>query len=108
MSREKGREYEKRACEFLINEGFEIIECNFYSRFGEIDIIAYKEGVLHFVEVKGSERYESIYAITPKKLQKIIHTIDFYLSKNSITSSYCIDAIAFKGEEVVYIPNITL
>lgn len=108
MSREKGREYENRACEFLLGSGFEIVERNFYSRFGEIDIIAYKEGVIHFIEVKGSERYESIYALTPKKLQKIIHTIDFYLCKNSITASYCIDAIAFRGEEIVYIPNITL
>lgn len=108
MSREKGREYENRACEFLLRSGFEIVERNFYSRFGEIDIIAYKEGVIHFIEVKGSERYESIYALTPKKLQKIIHTIDFYLCKNSITASYCIDAIAFRGEEIVYIPNITL
>lgn len=48
MSREKGKEYEKRACEFLISEGFEIVECNFYSRFGEIDIIAYKEGGFAF------------------------------------------------------------
>lgn len=108
MSRAKGEGFENRACEFLIDNGFEIIERNFYSRFGEIDIIARKEGVIHFVEVKGSERYESIYAITPKKLSKIIQTLKLYLSKNSITSPYCIDAIAFSGEKIIYIPNITL
>lgn len=108
MSRAKGEGFENRACEFLIDNGFEIIERNFYSRFGEIDIIARKEGVIHFVEVKGSQKYESIYAITPKKLSKIIQTLKFYLSKNSITSPYCIDAIAFSGEEIAYIPNITL
>lgn len=108
MSRAKGSEYEKRACEYLESLGFEIIEKNFYSRFGEIDIIAKKEGVIHFIEVKGSEKYESIYAITPKKLNKIIQTLRFYLSKNLITSPYCIDAIAFSGKNITYIPNITL
>lgn len=108
MSRVKGGEYKQRACDFLLAEGFEIVERNFYSRFGEIDIVASKEGVIHFVEVKGSEKYESIYAITPKKLSKIIQTIKFYLHKNSITSPYCIDAIAFRAKEIVYIPNITL
>lgn len=108
MSRVKGGEYETRACEYLKNLGFEIIERNFYSRFGEIDIIATKEGVIHFIEVKGSEKYESIYAITPKKLNKIIQTINYYLAKNSISSAYCIDAIAFSAESITYIPNITL
>lgn len=108
MSRVKGGEYETRACKFLVSNGFEILERNFYSRFGEIDIIAQKEGVIHFIEVKGSQKYESIYAITPKKLTKIIQTLRFYLSKNSITSPYCIDAIAFSEDEVLYVPNITL
>lgn len=108
MSRAKGQEYEQRACEYLMQRGFEILERNFYSRFGEIDIIASKDGCIHFVEVKGSEKYESIYAITPKKLSKIIQTIRFYLCKNFVNAPYCIDAIAFRGEEIIYIPNITL
>lgn len=108
MSRVKGNEYEKRACEYLKSLGFEIIERNFYSRFGEIDIIAQKEGVIHFIEVKGRERGESLYAITPKKLNKIIQTLNFYLTKNSINLPYCIDAIAIDGENITYIPNITL
>lgn len=108
MSREKGIEYENRACEFLLNNGFEIIERNFYSRFGEIDIIAIKEGVLHFVEVKGSERYESVYAITSKKLAKIVKTIKFYLCKNHLCCSYCVDAIVVTGKDLSYLPNITL
>lgn len=57
MSKEKGKVYEERGCEYLRENGFEIIERNFFSRFGEIDIIALKDNVLHFIEVKGSEKY---------------------------------------------------
>ncbi len=52
MSRAKGNLAEDKACKFLDENGFMIVERNFYSRFGEIDIIASKDEVLHFVEVK--------------------------------------------------------
>ena len=41
--RKIGTEYEKKAAEYLRQQGFLILEQNFYSRFGEIDIIA-KDG----------------------------------------------------------------
>jgi len=37
MSRAKGNKAEELACAFLYERGFEIVERNFYSRFGEID-----------------------------------------------------------------------
>jgi putative endonuclease len=43
---------ENIACDFLVNRGFEIIERNYLRRWGEIDIVARKDGVLRFVEVK--------------------------------------------------------
>ena len=57
-SRIKGNIAEEKACSFLYDNGFIIIEQNFYSRFGEIDIIAVKNEVLHFVEVKSGSDYE--------------------------------------------------
>ena len=38
MSRQKGNIAEDKACIFLIENGFSVVERNFYSRFGEIDI----------------------------------------------------------------------
>ena len=55
MSRNKGYAAEQKACEFLREHDFEIIDRNVYSRYGEIDIIALKEDVLHFVEVKSGK-----------------------------------------------------
>lgn len=108
MSREEGRKYEKKACCFLKERKFEIIECNFYSRFGEIDIVAKKNGVLHFVEVKGSKKSNPVYAITSAKLSRIIQTIQFYLLKNSLDLPYCIDVVSICGDRIEYLENITL
>lgn len=108
MSRKIGEAYENKACEFLITRGFEIIERNFYSRFGEIDIIAKKDGVLHFVEVKGGAKFNPIYAITPAKLSKITQTIQYYLLCNRLDVSFCVDGISICGERIEWIENITL
>ena len=43
---------ENMACKFLVKRGFGIVEQNYSKKWGEIDIIAQKEGKLHFVEVK--------------------------------------------------------
>ena len=110
MSREKGSYAEEKAMLFLQERGFEIIERNFYSYFGEIDIIAKKESVLHFIEVKSSSknRLDPIYNITPSKLSKIIKTISYFLLKKKIDMPYCIDAITVKGDNVQMYENITI
>lgn len=43
---------EKIAQGFLLNKGYEILETNFYTKRGEIDIIAQKNKCIVFVEVK--------------------------------------------------------
>ncbi len=43
---------EKIAQEYLVNEGYEIVEKNFYCRFGEVDIVAKNGEEIIFVEVK--------------------------------------------------------
>ena len=47
-----GNNGENRAAAYLVSKGFEIIERNWRTNRGEIDIIAYKNDVLVFVEVK--------------------------------------------------------
>ena len=43
---------EKIAQGYLINKGYKILETNYYTRNGEIDIIAQKDKCIIFVEVK--------------------------------------------------------
>ena len=109
MSRAKGNVAEERSCEYLIENGFTIVERNFYSRFGEIDIIALKDEVLHFVEVKSGEDYESaIQNITPTKLSRIIKTVQIYMKKHSLQNDFMIDACVVTPEQIVLVENITL
>ena len=105
MSRKLGNLAEDKAVNFLLNDNFKILDRNFYSRFGEIDIIALKDDVLHFVEVK-SGKDEPIYKITPSKISKIQKTIQFYLNKTKLDFDYCIDGLIIKGDDIELFENI--
>ncbi len=48
------------AARYLRDNGFEIISSNYVCRFGEIDIIAEKDGIIHFVEVKTRNKDSSV------------------------------------------------
>ena len=104
----KGNLAEDKAVKFLENQNYQIIERNFYSRFGEIDIIAKKNNIFHFVEVKSGENFEPIYNITPTKLKRIIKTLNLYIKKHKINTPYQIDAIIIKNNEIEYIKNISM
>ncbi len=109
MSREKGNIAEKKAVDFLYEAGYEIIEQNFYSRFGEIDIIVQKDSVLHFVEVKSGEDYDSaIYNITHQKLSRVIKTAQVYMKKHNLDSDFVFDAVVVTPNELSLVENITL
>ncbi|MCI5969223.1 YraN family protein [Helicobacter sp.] len=111
---QKGKEAESFACAFLESEGYAILECNFSTRFGEIDIIARKNGVLHFIEVKSGIGFEPIYNISPKKLKRLTKTIHIYLSNNPLRLPYCLSAILLSKDAfndsfcVEWIENLTL
>lgn len=96
MSKQKGQEAEEEACAFLCNEGFEIVERNFFARYGEIDIVAKKEGILHFIEVKSGKNFEPTQNLTPKKIQRLIKAINLYELKNPSKLPYCLDALIIR------------
>lgn len=82
-----GKLAEDYAVKLLSQKGYKIIDRNFHSLFGEIDIIALKQEVLVFVEVKA--RWSTKFgkpeeAVTPQKLYKIKKTADYYCLVNSI------------------------
>jgi putative endonuclease len=109
MSRSKGDIAEERACRYLRQNGFDIVDRNVYSRFGEIDIIALKDETLHFVEVKSGSEYEkAIQNITPKKLQRFLLTVETYLQKHKLDLPYSIDALSVTPDRVHMVENITL
>jgi len=109
MSRAKGNIAEDKAALFLSENGYLIVERNFYSRFGEIDIIATKENILHFVEVKSGEDYElAIQNITPTKLSRLIKTAYVYMKKNTLDVDFMFDALIVTPNHIEIVENITL
>ncbi len=109
MSRSKGDIAEKKACEYLLSQDFKIIEKNFYAKkLGEIDIIAEKEEVFHFVEVKSADDYEiAVNNITKSKLSKLKRSVDYYLQIKKLNISFCIDAIIVVENDIEFLENIT-
>lgn len=88
-NKEVGKTGEAYAIRFLIARGYDILEENFYSRFGEVDIIAEKEWALAFIEVKTrtSEAYGMPEeCITNGKIERIqktaLHFLDETRGKN--------------------------
>jgi putative endonuclease len=83
-----GREGESAAVSFLKKKGYRILEKNFRSKVGEIDIIAEQDGVIVFVEVKARTDHEfghPLNALTPKKQKKIIQTAQSFLARKRIS-----------------------
>jgi putative endonuclease len=52
MKKELGNRGEDIAAKYLQQQGYRILQRNFRSRYGELDIICAQQGILVFVEVK--------------------------------------------------------
>jgi putative endonuclease len=81
----KGKAGEDRAVRLLQEAGFRIVERNFRSEAGEVDIIAEDHGMLVFVEVKSWSTYgmENLeYAVNAKKQKKIVQTAKIFLESH--------------------------
>ena len=98
-----GKVGEKIAQEYMISKSFEILETNYHSRYGEIDIICKNDRYIIFVEVK-SKLYSSNSELPGRvnifKQRKIIKTILDYISNYEFNEQPRIDVI-----EVIIFPK---
>ena len=100
-----GKKGEAIAVGYLKKQGYKIIEQNYRSKVGEIDIIAREKKTLVFVEVKtrssgsfGSPKY----AITPKKQKAISMAALYYLKTNpqkDADARFDVVSIRVQGED---------
>ena len=98
----QGDAAEERACRHLERSGFTIVERNFRTRGGEIDIIARKGDLLVFVEVRSREVPDfgtPEESVTPAKRRRIVAAARHYLSKVPPSSwrEARFDVIAIEG-----------
>jgi putative endonuclease len=108
-NKEIGSKGEDLACQYLEQLGYEILKRNYYDRVGEIDIIAYKDYVIHFVEVKSvsretqndvihetspSEEYNPAQKVDTLKIRKIEKVAERFLFENGLEEeAYQLDLI---------------
>ncbi|MBZ4672205.1 YraN family protein [Deferribacterales bacterium Es71-Z0220] len=104
----KGKKGEELALNFLENNGYKLIEKNFKSKFGEIDLIMKDGEVIVFVEVKYrlSEDYGSPKdAVTYEKMKKIIKTAEYFIVKNNLNSLYRFDVVSILKNNIEHVKN---
>lgn len=87
---------EAAAADYLCTDGYKILARNYRSKHGEIDIIALKDNVLSFIEVKtrSSDRYGiPSEAVDRKKRQHMLFVAEGYLSEKTYFGDISFDVI---------------
>lgn len=106
-----GKKGEAYVADLLQKDGFTILERNFRSRQGEIDLIALKNDLLVFVEVKMRQHhyFDLSNVIVTSKQYKIMQTANIYIMNNEYEDKMCrFDVALIEGTDpmnCMYIPN---
>jgi putative endonuclease len=107
-----GKEGEDRAAKFLAKQGYRILERNYRTRNGEIDLIALHMGEVVFVEVKtrtGNAFGAPELAVNPRKQGRMIKAALGYIKYKKLHQMPCrFDVVAITtaaGYEVELIQN---
>lgn len=89
---------EDSACKYLESNGFKVLDRNYLRKWGELDIVAQKGKVLHFIEVKSVSRtldvvthvtsngeYRAEDNMHPWKLKRLSRVIQSYLLDKNVS-----------------------
>ena len=111
-----GRWGEEKAARYLRRRGWRILEQNYRCRFGEIDLVASRFGVLAFVEVKtrkNDAHGEAREFVTQAKQQRLLAAASLYLSEHETDLQPRFDVIEIyaplgtetKRPHIVHLPD---
>ena len=105
-NRKKGEAYEDVAASYLSSKGYSILDRNYRKRGGEIDIVAQKDMVLVFCEVKYRRNLRSgnpLEAVDFRKQQKISRMAAHYLLSrgHSLEEQIRFDVIGISGDGMI-------
>lgn len=103
-----GRKGEKTAAKYLKKNGWKILERNYVSPFGEVDIIARKDTTIAFVEVK--TRLSDIFGtpserVTADKIRRYRKGADYYFAEREVNCTVRFDIIEVYKKTVNHIEN---
>lgn len=108
--RQKGAAYEELAIAYLMKNGMQILEHNYRTRRGEIDVIGRDKGYLVFVEIKYRSSTKcgmAAEAVNIRKQRTICRTADDYRMKHQISEMTPVryDVIAIQQEKILWYQN---
>ena len=100
------------AAAYLQEKGYQILHQNFYSRYGEIDLVAREGNVLVFCEVKYRKNTRLGYpveAVSSQKLMRMRKTAEYYCIRYRIPVNLPkrFDVISILGDEIRLYRNVT-
>lgn len=89
QKRETGDVGEDLVCKYLQERGFDIVDRNYLRPWGELDIVAKREGKIHFVEVKTVTRepgggYRPEENMHLRKVERLHRAMQTYLLGNKV------------------------
>lgn len=99
---ERGKRAEKAAGTYLEEHGFSVLEYNWRTRYCEIDIVARRDNVLHFVEVKyraSSRQGTGLEYITAQKLKQMHFAAELWAAAHKWQGEMTLSAIEVTGSE---------
>lgn len=108
-SKEKGNIGEETAVNYLIGNGYRILDRNYRSRYGEIDIIGEDNGYIAFVEVKSRKNFDMglpCEAVNYRKQRQIARMALMYIASKKLSDrSFRFDVVEVVADsyEVKYI-----
>ena len=101
----QGIDGEEAAVAYLCAQGYEIWGRNYRFRRAEIDILAFRDGVLVVVEVKTRTRgfYKSLsHTVSPIKIQRLVRAADHFVRSNGLETEVRFDIIQLCGTSGTY------
>lgn len=99
-----GQAAEQAVAESLVQQGFMIIDQNWRTKWCEIDIVARKDDVIWFVEVKYRATAafgDGLAYIGPQKLQHMYRAAELWISRSRHQGEYTLGAVAVSGQNDV-------
>ena len=99
---ELGRDGELCARRYLEAKGYRFLRSNFYTRWGEIDLIMQDGSFLVFVEVKNYRTgfIDARHIINKRKKRHLYRSGDWYRVKSNYSGSYRFDLVIVNGISV--------
>ncbi len=92
-----GKQGEDIAATYLTDHHYTVIERNFRSKFGELDIVAEKNKKIYFIEVKtraNLKKGKPYEAVTPHKMHQLRKAATFYCLHHHALNRKCSIAVA--------------